>query len=171
MFYRRPTENLIHRLVDCWQVSQPPHLRHLAVVRDTAIEKTTIFYIHYSAKNFAKQVEAGTASWEAVEFPAKKAKSANFHLPPVDATAQLDENGLRQEIPRGIVKNGKISLLEGLMVCKPTDYTVTSSDPTLCRYPNGSVGTRNIRHFAFTWNNKTNVLPRGCSWPYQVPRW
>ncbi|KAJ5166011.1 hypothetical protein N7492_006307 [Penicillium capsulatum] len=137
-FYRRPTENLIHRLVDCWQISQPPHLRHLAIVRDSTIERTILYYIHYSARNFTNLVEAGTASWEAVEFPVKKAKTSNVPVPPIDAPKDVDVNGFPRQKPRGLVKNGRIGLFEGLMLCRPTDYSVTSSDPTLCRYADGS---------------------------------
>lgn len=140
---------MIHRLVDCWQISQPLHLRHLALVRDTAIEKTIIYYIHYSVKNFAKLVEAGVATWEAVEFPAKKAKGSSVRIPGVNATATLDQYGFPQEIPRGIVKNGRISLFEGLAMCKPTDYSVTSSDPALSRYPDGSIGMCLLCFYAF----------------------
>ncbi|KAJ5585048.1 uncharacterized protein N7459_004848 [Penicillium hispanicum] len=141
-FYKRPSESMIHRLVDCWQISQPPHLRHLAIVRDVAIEKTILYYVHYSAENFAKRVDAGEASWEAVEFPAKKAKSFNVNIPPVDATAQLDQYGLPQILPRGLVKNGNITLFEGIAMCKPADYGLTSSDPMPYHTPDGRSGVQ-----------------------------
>lgn len=140
-FFRRPTESLLHRLVDCWQVSQPPHLRHLAIVRDTAIERTVIYYVHYTANDFAKLVEAGEASWEAVEFSGKKKKANDFTIPPVDAIAQLDEYGFPQtaHFPK-ILKGGNATLLEGIMARKPADYVLSTSDPLVNQLENGAYG-------------------------------
>ncbi|OOQ84906.1 putative TFIIIC transcription initiation factor complex subunits Tfc3 [Penicillium brasilianum] len=136
--YRRPSESALHRLTDCWQLSQPPHLRHLAIVRDTAIQRTTFFYVHYSASNFAKLVESGEASWEAVEFPAGKAKAAKCVIPAVDATAQRDKYGFHESsATKLLVKNGNASLFEALAVCKPPTYLLSSSDPMPVRLPDG----------------------------------
>ncbi|KAJ5948664.1 hypothetical protein N7454_001971 [Penicillium verhagenii] len=138
-FYKRPSENMVHRLTDCWQISQPPHLRHLAIVRDSDVHKTTIHYVHYSARNFAKKVAEGTAFWEAVEFTGKKGKSSKTVLPPVHAPAQLDEYGLPQNnIPVGMMKNGNVTLLQGLASCKPADYSLTRKDPMGVTQADGS---------------------------------
>ncbi|KAJ5648162.1 hypothetical protein N7490_004534 [Penicillium lividum] len=137
-FYKRPSENMVHRLTDCWQISQPPHLRHLAIVRDSDVHKTIIYYVHYSARNFAKKVMEGTAFWEAVEFPAKKKKSKT-ELPPVHAPAHLDQYGLpHNNMPAGMMKKGNISLFEGLATCKPMDYSLTRKDPMGLLRPDGS---------------------------------
>ncbi|EPS32819.1 hypothetical protein PDE_07779 [Penicillium oxalicum 114-2] len=136
--YRRPSENALHRLTDCWQLSQPSHLRHLGIVRDTAIEKTTFFYVHYSIQNFAKLVEEGDASWEAVEFPASKLKAAKFEIPPVDAKAKRDQYGFHESTVIGnLVKNGNASLFEAVAVCKPPTYLLSSSDPMPVQLPDG----------------------------------
>ncbi|KAJ5159664.1 uncharacterized protein N7482_006668 [Penicillium canariense] len=137
-FYRRPSESALHRLVDCWQLSQPVHLRHLAIVRDTAIDKTIFYYVHYSVHNFAKLVESGQAVWEAVEFPVQKAKAANCYIPPVDAVAQLDEYGFPEtSAVKKLVNNGNASLFEALAVCKPPTYLLSSSDPMPVRLRDG----------------------------------
>ncbi|KAJ5690603.1 hypothetical protein N7462_004995 [Penicillium macrosclerotiorum] len=137
-YYRRPSECILHRLVDCWQLSQPPHLRHLAIVRDTAIEKTVFYYIHYSADNFAKLVESGQSLWEAVEYPAQKTKAASIQIPAVDATAQFDQLGFPQTgVSKGLFKNGNGSLFESLAVCRPSNYLLSSSDPVPVRLPDG----------------------------------
>jgi transcription factor C subunit 3 len=121
---------MVHRLTDCWQISQPPHLRHLALVRDSDVHKTIIHYVHYSARNFSTKVIEGTAFWEAVEFPDRKHKSLKTELPRVDAPAELDQYGLpHNNIPVGMMKNGNISLFEGLASCKPADYSLTRKDP------------------------------------------
>jgi len=140
-FFKRPAENLVHRLVDLWQVAQPLHLRHFAVVRDTAMDKTIMFYVHYSADNFARIVETGLASWEAVEFPAEKAKKLKLNVPPFGAAPQLDTFGFpANALPKGLMKNSNSSLRDGIMAAKPADYTLSSSDPFVVKLPDGQYG-------------------------------
>ncbi|OQD90388.1 hypothetical protein PENANT_c001G01337 [Penicillium antarcticum] len=137
-FYRRASENILHRLVDLWQMSQPLHLRQYAIVRDMAMQKTTMFYIHYTGHNFAKLVEAGRASWEAVEFPEKKAKSLKIEIPRFDVVAQLDELGFPQKAPPvGLMKNPNASLLDGIKSANPSDYLLSTSDPFVVQLPDG----------------------------------
>lgn len=127
------------RLVECWQLSQPPHLRHLAIVRDTMLQRTNAMYVHYSIRNFKTLVDAGEASWEAVEFAPKGGKNNKFRVPPVDAVPQLDEYGLPlPHSPDGLLKNGNATLLECMATCKPADYTRSSSDPIAVRSKDGS---------------------------------
>ncbi|KAJ5257030.1 hypothetical protein N7478_013134 [Penicillium angulare] len=129
-FYKRSSESLTHRLTDCWQVSQPPHLRHLALVRDSGVRKTIIHYVHYSARNFGKKVEQGGAFWEAVEFPVKNQKSSKVKIPPVHASFPVDEYGfISNSVPRNLLKNGNVSLFEGISSCKPPNYSLTRKDP------------------------------------------
>lgn len=141
-FYRRPSESILHRLTDCWQLSQPLHIRHLAVVRDTAIQKTVFYYINYSARNFAKIVEAGHSSWEAVEFAgSKKGKANNARLPPPDAKPQLDEYGLPTVPPiYPLMKNGAASLFECVAACRPSNYLLSSADPKAFQLFDGTFG-------------------------------
>jgi hypothetical protein len=129
-FFRRPLENTLSRLVECWQFSQPPHLRHLALVRDTAVHKTVTYYVHYSAKNFKKLVDSGAASWEAVEFVPKDAQSGKFTVPPVDVVPELDEYGLHPIHPSAdLIRKGDATLLECVAAAKPADYLLSSRDP------------------------------------------
>ncbi|KAJ5479684.1 hypothetical protein N7530_005193 [Penicillium desertorum] len=137
-FYRRPAESMVHRLVDLWQVAQPLHLRHYAIVRDLAMKKTIMYYVHYSANNFAKLVEAGQASWEAVEIPAKKAKSLKIEAPPFGVLPQLDEYGfLKKQFPKNMLKDPNSTLLDGIMAVNPPNYLLSSSDPFVVELPNG----------------------------------
>ncbi|KAL4889505.1 hypothetical protein BDV59DRAFT_186331 [Aspergillus ambiguus] len=142
-FYRRPLENVLARIVECWQLSQPLHLRHLALVRDAAMTKTIHHYIHYSALNFRKRVEAGVASWEAVEYVSKNQKGHNIRPPPVDAVPDLDEYGLPRVVPKSqLFKNGNASLMECMAVVKPQGYTVTSTDPSPVQFEDGTYALR-----------------------------
>ena len=126
-------------------MSQPPHLRHLAIVRDTAIRKTTFYYVHYSVTNFAKLVESGASSWEAVEFPPQKAKAAKCDIPAVDAVAHRDKYGFHDSnAVEKLLKNGNASLFEALAICKPPTYLLSSSDPMPVKLPDG--------HFSTCWN-------------------
>ncbi|KAL2829207.1 hypothetical protein BDW59DRAFT_178551 [Aspergillus cavernicola] len=139
VFYRRPLENTLARLVECWQLSQPPHLRHLAIVRDTALQRTITHYVHYSARNFSKLVDAGESSWEAVEFHPKNPKSDNSGVPPVDAKPHLDSHGLPLDVPvRNLLNNGDSSLLECMLVGRPRDYNCSSSDPRAIKSEDGT---------------------------------
>lgn len=134
---------MVHRLVDLWQVAQPLHLRHLAIVRDMAMKKTVMYYVHYSVNNFAKLVEAGQAEWEAVEFPAKKAKALKLDAPPFGAVPQLDELGFpKKQFPRGLLKNANSTLLDGVLAAKPTDYLLSSADPFVVKLADGRYGMK-----------------------------
>ncbi|KAL1982046.1 hypothetical protein VTN96DRAFT_1816 [Rasamsonia emersonii] len=145
-FFRRPLENTLSRLVECWQVSQPPHLRHLALVRDTALSKTVTHYVHYSAKNFKKLVDSGAASWEAVEFVPKDSKSEKITVPPVDAVPKLDEYGLPPIDPSAdFIKKGDATLRECVAAAKPADYLLSSSDPVAVLLPGGTYTVRSRR--------------------------
>ena len=64
--WRRPAEQRLQHLSDAWLVSQPHHLRHLAIVRDTAMENKAVHYLYRSFGNFEKAILSGRASWEAL---------------------------------------------------------------------------------------------------------
>ncbi|PYI21042.1 hypothetical protein BO99DRAFT_421145 [Aspergillus violaceofuscus CBS 115571] len=138
-YYRRPLENAISRLTDCWQLSQPLHLRHLAIVRDTALERTITHYVHYTALSFQALVNAGDALWEAVEFRPKDAKDDKIRPPPVNAMPQLDQYALPLDRPgKEVLKGGDASLLECILVAKPPNYNCSSRDPVAVRQLDGS---------------------------------
>lgn len=76
-FWKRPTESFISRLTDNWETSQPPHLRHLAIIRDTivTVEKKLLHYVYRTHGNFQKAVDNKTAKWEVVSREAMKKSS------------------------------------------------------------------------------------------------
>ncbi|QMW43777.1 hypothetical protein G4B11_007147 [Aspergillus flavus] len=138
-FYRRPLENTMSRLVECWQLSQPLHLRHMAIVRDTVLNRTITQYNHFTATNFAKLVEAGESAWEAVEFTPKNPKVDKIRAPPVDAQPELDEYGLPVAVPaKELVKNGDVSLLECIVAVDPSSYNATNTDAAAIRLKDGT---------------------------------
>ncbi|EEQ84454.2 uncharacterized protein BDCG_01259 [Blastomyces dermatitidis ER-3] len=136
-FYRRPIEYTVSRLVETWQVSQPLHLRHLALVRDVGLRGTISMYIHYSLRNFSSLVDEGQVSWEAVKLSPEAKPSVK--VPPVGATSQVDEHGfLVDKIPSNLLNNGDATLRGCLEVAKPSDYTPKIFDPVVRQRNDGS---------------------------------
>ncbi|KAL8657472.1 MAG: hypothetical protein Q9226_001882 [Calogaya cf. arnoldii] len=88
----RPVEYHISKLVEMWQISQPLHLRHLSIIRDTALTNSIPHYVHYSYENFKKLVDHGTASWETVITITKEHEQFK-NTAAISAQPDLDENG------------------------------------------------------------------------------
>lgn len=65
-FYRRPFDEGVAKLSDMWHASQPPHLRHLALVRDTYMGSPILQYCYRTFAYFNEAVRLGQASWEYV---------------------------------------------------------------------------------------------------------
>lgn len=76
-FWRRPMESYLTRLTDDWENTQPPHIRHLALIRDTrnTQEKKFVHYVYRTYENFQKAVDAGEVIWAGVSKPAPKQPS------------------------------------------------------------------------------------------------
>ncbi|MCJ1247769.1 hypothetical protein MMC30_004984 [Trapelia coarctata] len=92
-FFNRSLDHQIGRLVELWQASQPLHLRYLAILRDTTIAGKITHYLYYTYDMFKSMVDAGSASWEAVEtIQTDQNKSATSSLS-IDATPDLDDYG------------------------------------------------------------------------------
>ncbi|KAL9004409.1 MAG: hypothetical protein Q9188_002767 [Gyalolechia gomerana] len=79
-------------LVEMWQMSQPLHLRHLAVIRDAALTAGIPHYVHYSFENFKRLVDEGKASWDSVMTVTKDHKDFKT-IAAIEAEPELDENG------------------------------------------------------------------------------
>lgn len=67
-FWKRPLESFLSRLADDWEKSQPPHLRHLAIVKDTMVtqDKKYAHYLYRTHANFEKAADAGDVDWKNV---------------------------------------------------------------------------------------------------------
>ncbi|OAX84658.1 hypothetical protein ACJ72_00972 [Emergomyces africanus] len=136
-FYRRPIEYTVSRLVEAWQISQPLHLRHLALVRDVGLRGTVSMYIHYSLRHFSSLVDQGQVSWEAVKLP--REDKAGVNVPAVDARAQVDAYGFPVDrTPLNLLNDGDATLKACLEAAKPSDYTLTTFDPVIRKRHDGS---------------------------------
>lgn len=123
-FWKRAMDEMLAKLTDLWQFSQPPHLRHLSIVKDTGqrVKQPTFQYRTYD--NFQKAVEIGDTFWEAVfgteekgkgKASKKKAENAASALP------DLDEWGFPKISPKLFVgQSGAATLHECRRNANPT---------------------------------------------------
>ncbi|KAL8795708.1 MAG: hypothetical protein Q9182_007498 [Xanthomendoza sp. 2 TL-2023] len=91
-FVSRAVEHQLSRLVGMWQLSQPPHLRHLSIIRDATLTDGIPHYVHYTFPNFKALVDQGKASWDVVMTVTKEHKIFK-EAAAIDAEPDLDENG------------------------------------------------------------------------------
>ena len=91
--FRKPIEFFLGRIVDAWQVSQPLHLRHLGIVRDTILRDRSPAFIQYTVPSFKALVDTGKASWEAIVTIAPDVKVGKQVSAAVDDTAKVDAFG------------------------------------------------------------------------------
>ncbi|KAI5284138.1 hypothetical protein KEM54_001565, partial [Ascosphaera aggregata] len=141
IFYRRPIEATMNRLVEAWPSAQPLHLRKFVIVRDSALHGTISHYVHYTFENFMKLLDEGKVSKDALEqvFPAPNQRKKESRIAPLDAVAELDQYGFpRNERPTGLCRNGNASLRECLEVVKPVPTPITKWQPQIVRRPDGT---------------------------------
>ncbi|KZM18872.1 DNA binding [Ascochyta rabiei] len=99
-FWRRPMESYLTRLTDDWEKTQPAHLRHLALIRDTrnTQEKKFVHYVYRTYKNFQKAVDAGEVIWAGVsKLPQRQPSVAKGGRPKKDVSREqsVDPWGFR----------------------------------------------------------------------------
>jgi len=98
--FKRPFDEAISKMTDVWHTSQPPHLRHLAIIRDTSIQGTSFHFLFRTFDNFQRAVDAGKASWEYVLDSEEKSAAANqpsdldeWGFPRIPDEQLVDETG------------------------------------------------------------------------------
>ncbi len=141
-FVRRPLEHLLTRLTTLWLQSQPSHLRHLAIVRDTILSGTIPLYVQYSFPNFEARVASGQAFWEAVKLSATESEKKGKKRPTTNTAAdstdpELDEFGFPANYaPVSQYKGARATLGQCLLAAQPEDLPLSSRDPII--FCNGS---------------------------------
>ena len=131
--YKKPIEFYMSKLVDAWQLSQPLHLRHLAVVRDTILRGKSPVYIHYTFHHFRTMTDQGLASWDAVTTLSSDGRRSDLD---VDALHQLDEYGfpiLDSSAFQGSSNDATLSECAGRY--PQSKYKVGRAEPSLGRPP------------------------------------
>ncbi|MCJ1376915.1 hypothetical protein MMC17_000005 [Xylographa soralifera] len=136
--FERPIESLLARLVEVWQLSQPLHLRHLAILRDTTLRGKTQHYVYYGYGVFKSLVDAGKASWEAVEtVKVNNPKDQVLNAAP-DAIPDVDEYGFpKLDKARFQGRDNNATLAGSLAAAKITEFRVTASDASITRLKDG----------------------------------
>ena len=138
---RKITEDYVSRLTERWQVSQPLHLRHLAIVRDTLLRGKSQIYIHYSYANFKKLVEAGTAFWEAVITVPEDFKIGNNVAAALNAKPDVDEYGFpRLDASQFQGRFNDATLAECVAALNAGPYKPTRNSPRPKKQAAGTLG-------------------------------
>ena len=136
---RKPLDECVSCLVQCWQISQPLHIRHLSIVRDTLLKGKTQIYMYYTYENFEKLVESGAGFWEAVKtIPGKVAKGKNVAASLI-AKPHVDEYGfpiLEESLFQGT--HNSASLDECISAFKIDPLHGFNNDPVLKRQGDGT---------------------------------
>lgn len=140
---RKPLDDYVARMVDSWQISQPLHLRHLSIVRDTVLKGKTQIYIYYTYENFGKLVEGGTGFWEAVKTVASEVTIGNNVAAALDVKPDVDEYGFpRLEESQFQGHHNDATLEECVSALKVDPLHISATDPVLKKLADGSHGTQ-----------------------------
>lgn len=147
---RRPLDEYVLRMADSWQISQPLHLRHLSIVRDTVLRGKTQTYIYYTYENFKSLVEGGTAFWEAVQtIPSEVTKGKNVAAA-LDAKPDVDEYGFpRLEDNQFQGRQNDATLEQCVSALQIDPLHISAKDPVLRKQANSSRGKQNIDGLGF----------------------
>ncbi|MCJ1281618.1 hypothetical protein MMC26_000938 [Xylographa opegraphella] len=157
-FFERPLENLLTRLVEVWQLSQPLHLRHLAILRDITLRGKTQQYVYYEYDVFKSLVDAGNASWEAVEtVRLNNPQDPGSNAAP-GAIQDTDEYGFpKLDEARFQGRDNKATLAGSLAATKIAKFRVTAADASITMLENGRYG-KMIQENPFNMNGSTNNI-------------
>lgn len=137
----RPIEHQLSRIVDFWQISQPSHLRHLAILRDIAMVNKNSHYVHFSYDNFRKLVDSGEASWEAVTTLGKNDKMGKELAPAFDDESNKDEFGfpkLQSTLFQG--RDNDATLAQCVQALNAKPLLLNRNDPVAYKLDDGTYG-------------------------------
>ena len=138
---KKPLDEYVSRLVQSWQISQPLHIRHLSIVRDTVLKGKTQIYQYYTYENFKKLVESGLGFWEAVTTISSKVTIGKDVAASLNATPNVDEYGfprLEGSLFQG--RHNDATLDECVSALKIDPLHICASDPILRKHADGNYG-------------------------------
>lgn len=134
---------MLQRITDAWQETQPHYLRHLAVIKDAALQFKYSYFRYRSFNNFVRVVAIGLASWEGVSLKSKKGP----YVANIDRETHLDKWGFPM-IPAGqlVDQKGTASLSRSNASLRPSernkkrsrpqeDVSISKQSPGLTRLP------------------------------------
>ena len=124
------------RHTEDWETSQPPHLKHLAIVRDSTSIGRSQHILFLTFENFEKLVQQGLTSWEAVKSKAngkKKSKdsqksAAKMHI--AHSLEKIDQYGFA-DIQMSVLgdKDGRGTLSENSSSAVMDFVSASVNDP------------------------------------------
>jgi hypothetical protein len=132
--FLRPLETVLGRLTDSWESSQPPHLRHLAVIRDSVVVDRSAHFQYRTFVTFQQAVDKGETDWEGV-LPKHK-------TPKKLTQPKLDHWGfpvLNKSHFHGYGHTGSLTLSEVMHAIKIPPKALTSRDPQLVKTAEGDM--------------------------------
>ena len=119
-------------------MSQPLHLRHLAVIRDIATVSRVPHYVHFTFPNYKIKVEQGDVEWEAVEIVKPGKAKGNER---VTAVAELDEFGFPDLDKTKFVSKQHCATLEQCVEAdKRSLFSLKGQDPMVVKSVDGTLG-------------------------------
>ena len=140
-YIKKPLDEYVSRLVQCWQISQPLHIRHLSIVRDTVLKGKTQIYMYYTYENFKKLVEGGTGFWEAVTTIPSEVKIGKNIAAALDAKPDVDEYGFpKLEANQFQGLHDDATLEECVSALKVNPLHISVNDPVIVVHPDGTHG-------------------------------
>lgn len=152
-------DQILGRLTDDWERSQPPDLRHLNIIRDTGTIGKYSHYLYRTHPQFQEAVNEGQTSWETVF-------SLNRKSPPNDQP--LDEWGFPRIPPGSLLNNGRATLGECLASARIPSELMSVSDPVLVKHADGTIGAQWGSKGMTVTGNKTPVVRKNAT-PRQAP--
>ena len=129
------------RLVECWQLSQPLHLRHLSIIRDTTLKAKTTVYTYFTFDNFQKLVDQGKRFWDAVKTVPDGATNGINIAASLDAQPELDDYGFPVLDSSLFEGHNNDATLEGCASALKADrFRISRHDPMLMKQFDGTYG-------------------------------
>jgi len=122
-------------------MSQPLHLRHLSIIRDTVLKGKGSIFNYYTYESFNKLVEKGIGFWEAVVTVPDHLTAGNNFAASLDAVPELDDFGfpvIDSDLFCG--SHNSATLGECALALKPDNSRISSKGPVLQRQADGTYG-------------------------------
>ena len=132
------------RLVGNWQLSQPLHLRHLAIVREARPIIRGSHYGHYTFDNFKTLVDRGERAWKSVEALEEVRKSHKSPKVSADAIARLDIYGFPPLAESKFEGHKNATYAECIDAANVSPFRLTSKDPIVVKRSDGSYGKTDV---------------------------
>lgn len=122
-------------------MSQPLHLRHLSIIRDTILKGKGSIFNYYSYESFKKLVERGVGFWEAVVTVPDDQTTGRTFAASLDEVPELDDFGFPMIDPNLFLgPDNNANPEECASVLNADVFHIQSNSPVLQRHSDGTNG-------------------------------